>query len=289
MMRVLPLTAVADQRFLPNENFGFVKTLGVVPVNDTEYHLTAHDLPLAVRLARGVPRLVAILDPGYLTRVIVDAEGRWRGGYMMIALRTHPFVLLSPEAARPIDEIGVIPGAGTIGPRGAAITTDASKGLLGPEVMAIRNTLQMMRQGSIRLSRALELLTISNVLVPLRDHTGEPSADLLTVDPARLAGLKAGAVAALASQSFLPLDLATAIAFSRRHLDAGHLPLPEARAVRPAEVPEPNIADPMDFVLANLEGMNFALDASDLFDALDFALDDGAFAPPASAAEAVRP
>lgn len=286
---LVPLAGVAAQRFAGPEHFGFAAGLGWVALNDTEYHLSAHHMPLAVRILDGAPRLGAVLDPAFLARPQVNGEGRWQAAYMPIALRIWPFVLSRPDAPRPLDEIDVVAGSGRIGVRGAAICLDPAAGLLGPEMTAIRNTLQMMRQGADRLSRALDTLRISNVLVPLRGPNGE-SSDRLTVDADRLDALDAVAVAAIASQSFLPLDLAIAILFSRRNLDAARLPVAASPSASGPETPASR-ADPMDFVLANLETMNFALDTSDLFDIGHGPIDWQEFAPPPPPppAEGVRP
>lgn len=292
MMTLKPLAAMADAKFRSPEHFGFAAQLAWVPVNDTEFHLTAHHLPLAVRTLGGVPRLGALVHPAFLQRPAVDAEGRWRGGYLPLSLRTYPFLLSNRTGGRPIDEIDVVAEAGLVGPWGMPVSSDPAAGTLSPELAAIRNTLTMTRAGALRLSGALDLLRISNVLVPLRDPRGQEAADC-TVDAARLGALDAGAVAALASRSFLPLDLASAILFSRRHLHPERLPAPERRpAAAPVPAEEGSVArgDPMDIVLANLESMNFALDASDLFnlfgagDLADFAapLPEPEIEPPAT-------
>ncbi len=267
MMTLKPLAAMADARFRPAEHHGFATQLAWIPVNDTEFHLTAHHLPLAVRMLGGMPRLGALVHPAFLARPVVDAGGRWRGGYRPLALRTYPFLLSDRQGGRPIDGIDVVTEAGLVGPWGMPICSDPAAGTLSPEMAAIRNTLLMTRTGAVKLSAALDLLRISNVLVPLRDPAGQPALDH-TVDGARLAALDEGAVAALAGRSFLPLDLAGALLFSRRHFHPDRLPRAETSIVGtavPGEGARP-VADPADIVLAQLAALNFALDSSDLFD-----------------------
>lgn len=274
MSALSPLSGLAHLRYKAADRFGFAPDLVWIPINDTEYHLMAHHLPLVVRYLGGQPRLGTLLHASYLWRSVVDDEGRWRAGYLPLTLRTHPFILSPREAARPIDELDVAGGSGLIGLAGVAICSDPAAGVLGPEVQAIRNTLHMMRNGTARLTRALELLAISDVLVPLREP-GQAESVYLTVDPGRLSGLHARALAACARESFLPIDLACSILFSRRHVHADRLPLEERRTTQ-SESAAPR-GDPMDFVLANLELMDFVLDASELFELDDFSDHGGAF------------
>ncbi|WP_062014947.1 SapC family protein [Aureimonas sp. AU4] len=288
MMTLQPLASVAEARFRPAEHFGFAATLSWIPVNDTEFHLTAHHLPLTVRLLGGMPRLGAMVHPAFLARAAVDGEGRWRAGYRPLALRTYPFVLSNRQGARPIDVIDFVAEAGLVGPWGMPVCADPASGALSPEMEAVRNTLLMTRDGAVRLSAALDLLRISNVLVPLRDPENRAAADLV-VDAARLAALDEGAVAALAGRSFLPLDLAGAILFSRSHLAPERLP--RAEPGRAVAQPEPSAApgSAADIVLSNLAAMNFALDGSDLFDLASVADWTEFAAPPPPAEEEAAP
>ncbi len=287
-LAVQPLARFANARARAPEGYDFAAAAGWLPLNDTEFHLTAHHLPLSVRILAGAPRLGFLIARDYPATPAVDEAGRWRAGYMPIALRTFPFALAAAPGARPIDEIEVVPeGAHLFGAAGVPVCLDPAAGTLGPELNAIRNTLLMMRVGGQRLSRALDLLRIAGLLAPLRGLRDELAPDL-TVDPERFAALDADHVAALAAESFLPLDLATALLFSRRHLQPDRLPLPgsarEARhagAAAPADaILVPPRAEAMDLVLASLEALDFALDASDLFDG------EGADWPPLDDAEA---
>lgn len=287
-MNVLPLASLAECRIGPLDRFGFAPGLGFAALNDTEYLLSAHHLPLAVRMEGASPRLGAVLDPPFLARPQVDEEGRWQAAYLPIALRLWPFVL-SPRTGRPIDEIDVFAGSTRIGKSGAPICLDPEAGTLSPDMAAIRNTLAMLRDGGARLTKALDLLRIAGVLVPLTGEGGEPST-FLSVDPTRFGALRAEAVAALGGASFLPLDLASALLFSRRNLAPERLPRADAvPAGLPAEPAAPR-GDPMDFMFANLEVMDFALDGSDLFDG-DEGIDwqDLAPPPPPSPLEGLRP
>lgn len=280
MSGLQPLSRFAASRCRAPDHYGFAGAMGWMPLNDTEYLLSAHHLPLSVRVVGGEPRLGVLMHPGYLARPAVDETGRWRAGYMPIALRTFPFLLAKTAGSRPsgdtpghrpIDDLDVLVGSRLLGETGVAICSDAASGQLGPELTAIRNTLLMMRAGGARLSRALDLLTIAGVLAPMKGMDDRSSGDF-TVDPQRLGAIDAGTIGTLAHESFLALDLANAMIFSRRHLSIDRLPQPgtetTARAGGAVAAPAPQ-ADPMDFVLANLETMNFALDGSDLFDMAD--------------------
>ena len=278
MSGALPLASFATQRFAAPRDFRLATRGGWIGVNDTEYLLTAHHLPLVVRLEQGEPVLCALVAASDLPKPTMDAEGRWLLGYLPIALRTYPFVLSGRETTRPIDELDILPHPGVIGAQGAVICADLGTGQLGPELTAIRNTLHMTRTGKARLTRALDLLRIAGILVPLAGESGEPREEW-TVDPAAFMALGHAATASLAHQSFLPLDLASAILFSRRHLWPERLPKPEPRAELAAKAPAAIVSDPTDFMLASLEAMDFALDASDLFDLGDAVLGPE-FAPP---------
>ena len=284
MSGLQPLARFATARCRAPDHYGFAGVMGWMPLNDTEYLLSSHHLPLSVRVLGGEPRLGVLMHPGYLAGRAVDETGRWRAGYMPIALRTFPFLLAKTPGTRPIDDLDVLVGSRLLGETGVAICSDPETGQLGPELTAIRNTLLMMRAGGARLSRALDLLTIAGVLTPLRGMDDRISGDL-TVDPQRFAALDAGTIAALAHESFLPLDLANALLFSRRHLSIDRLPQPAADVSHPTGAPAPAPqADPMDFVLANLQTMNFALDGSDLFDMADM---EGLDMPPEAPDEAL--
>ncbi|GGD99080.1 hypothetical protein GCM10011390_17330 [Aureimonas endophytica] len=274
----VPLASLADRRLEPLARFDFAPRLGWIALNDTEFHLSAQHLPLALRLVGGLPRLGAVLDPSLLAKPQVGGEGRWLAPYLPIALRTFPFVLAGRPSERPIDEILVLPGTRRIGTRGQPICLDPATGTLAPEMQAIRNTLHMLRKGGERLTRALDLLGIAGILAPLGRPGGE-ATPFLTIDPERFAALDPGAVAALAHESFLPLDLATAILFSRRALAPGCAALQPASGAAETQTGAPR-ADPLDFMFANLETLNFALDPSDLFEADPAEVDWHDLAPP---------
>lgn len=260
-----PLSDFAGLRVRAPERYDFATSLGWMPVNDTEFHLTAHHLPLTVRLAGGAPKLGALMHPDFASTKPVAGDGRWQAGYKPIALRIYPFVLGGRTGPRPIDEIEVHAGCELFGELGVAVSPEPAQGTLGPELTAIRNTLLMLRQGGARLTRALDLLAAADLLAPLRGPDSRPVRDL-TIDLDRLNDLSPEAAAALVRESFLPLDIAAALAFSRRHLLPDRLPLPQPR-LNGAPMPgERSATDPLDFALAGLEAANFALDGSDLFD-----------------------
>jgi hypothetical protein len=82
--------------------FGFARSLHLVPLLIGEFTMACKDLPILFMLD-GVELLpCALLGPRPGTNAFVDENGRWTGNYVPAYLRRHPFASARAEADREI-------------------------------------------------------------------------------------------------------------------------------------------------------------------------------------------
>ena len=198
--------------------FKFLDRVGAVPLSDSELLQTSLYLPLAVQAGAGGHEVVAVVHPDFLARPPVGADGRWRQFYMPIALRCLPFrraahatsSLSSLEIATDLDA----------GDDAALMPLFAESGRLHQDLAGVVSLLDRLERGKARLAKAAASLVAADLLVPLISTNPESrlaiDVELLVVDPRRLQQLTPARTVALAADGFLPLDLATAFAFSNR-------------------------------------------------------------------------
>jgi hypothetical protein len=214
----VPVRDAAPARWRAPKTFGFLSAFPRIALSDTEYLMTAHHLPVALEIEGDHARVVAVLDGDLLSRPILDARFRWKAGYVPIRLRCLPFGL-APAVGDVADAERLVlhPALGLTGDQGEAIF--ASAGKLSSPAAAILDALLRLEQGQRRLAEAAETLLLAGILVPLAERGprhGHPA--LYSVDAARLDALTPLQCAAAVRSSFLPFELAAAMAFSRRHL-----------------------------------------------------------------------
>lgn len=197
--------------------FGFLDRLGIVPLSDSELLQTSLYLPLAVLEGVGTHEVVAVVHPAFLARSPLRADGRWGQSYMPIALRCLPF----RKGSRAADGIAKLEiAAGLEADDDSVALPFAENGRMQQDLARVVSLLDRLEKGKARLASAAASLVAADLLVPLISTDAEnPLAvdvRLLVVDPQRLWRLTSARTVALAADSFLPLDLATAFAFSSR-------------------------------------------------------------------------
>lgn len=197
--------------------FRFLDRLGAIPLSDSELLQTSLYLPLAVREGAGAHEVVAVVHPDFLARPPLRADGRWAQAYMPIALRCLPF----RKGGRAADGIAELEIAGDLEADDDPVALPfAENGRMQQDLARIVSLLDRLETGKARLASAAASLVAADLLVPLVSTDAEnvlaDDANLLVIDPRRLSKLTSARTVALAADSFLPLDLATAFAFSSR-------------------------------------------------------------------------
>jgi hypothetical protein len=189
--------------------------LGILPVADTEILALAHFCPIAIDVAGGTPRVVAVVHSRHLAHQILSDDGRWKAPYAPLAIRTMPF-RNAPTMRAGVEiclEIAEAEGDPRLrqpmfGQKGGATQPWAS----------IQTMLGHLRKGAPRLANAAKALLGLDLLTPIaRLGNGEP-ASLHTIRIDDLLAIEPGRIVALTADSCCPLELATAMAFSRRWL-----------------------------------------------------------------------
>jgi hypothetical protein len=191
-------------------SFSFANSISQVPLANTEILLTGHHLPIAIDYVDDRPQVVAVLDPRFQRQSAVSDDGRWRKGYMPMALRCLPFRLNGGkllEVAVNVDDAK--------GPTKPLFEADGS---LTPEVKQIEALLRRFEEGKRELTKAAERLLIADVLRSLQLSNAAFGNALrsYTVDRNRFCSLSHSRMAYLVKDSFLPVDLAAACIFSQR-------------------------------------------------------------------------
>jgi hypothetical protein len=194
-------------------SFAFANHISQVPLSSTEILLTSHHLPVAIDYVDDRPRVVAIVNPHFQRAPAVAPDGRWRKGYMPIALRCLPF-RLTEGAGGSILEIAV----------NLAEADEPEKALFNPDksfalqVQQIEALLRLLEEGKQQLQKAAEKLLIADVLRPFQfsNRNQDTSPRTFTVDRNKFGALSHARVASIVRDSFLPIDLAAACIFSQR-------------------------------------------------------------------------
>lgn len=216
-LRFEPLRDRRDDIWRRPRQFRFLDRLGVVPLSDSELLQTSLYLPLAVQEGAGIYEVVAVVHPAFLARRPHRADGRWGGAYMPIALRCLPF----RNGDRAADGAATLEMATDLEVDDDSLVLPfAENGRMQQDLARVVSLLDRLDKGKARLASAAASLVAADLLVPLVSTDAESAlaanTKLLVIDPQRLWNLTSSRTVALAADSFLPLDLATAFAFSSR-------------------------------------------------------------------------
>lgn len=217
LLRFEPLRDWRDGTWRRPRQFRFLDRLGFVPLSDSELLQTSLYLPLAVREGVGTYEVVAVVHPAFLAQQPLRTDGRWRLSYMPIALRCLPFRNGDRVAT---GEATLEMAADLEADDDSVVLPLTENGRMQQDLARLISLLDRLEKGKARLSSAAASLVAADLLVPLvsTDAGNALAADvkLLVIDPQRLRKLTPSRTVALAADSFLPLDLATAFVFSSR-------------------------------------------------------------------------
>ena len=200
--------------------FSFLDRVGTVPLSDSELLQTSLYLPLAVQEGTGTHEVVAVVHPDFLARPAVRGGARWGHLYMPIALRCLPF-RRAGQARSGISRLEIATDLDAdAGDDAAVLPLFAENGRPHQDLAGVVSLLERLERGKAILARAAASLVAADLLVPLVSTNPENAlasdVELLVIDPQRLRSLTPARTVALAADGFLPLDLATAFAFSSR-------------------------------------------------------------------------
>lgn len=260
-------SAVAGLRFRSPVDPLVMERIRLVPVARTEFLLTAHLLPLVIAVSGKSHDLMMVAAPAALNRQIIDQGNRWLAPYQPVFVRALPFTLAPAVSGDPLHDL--VPH-----PVSNLLSTDTGEPVIGADrqptaaVKDIHGVLVRARADLPVLRQALEDLLIAGIATPLGPQAKfladgrVPRPRLYTVSPKRLAGLSTLVFGRLARDSFIAVELAYAIAFSRRWL------LPDL-LVNETSGPSEDQSSPMHKPLSatTMRGDAFSLgfDESDLF------------------------
>jgi hypothetical protein len=211
--------AAAGYRFAMGKGLGHARDKALVPISATELVNVAQDLPLLFRQTGPRWDVVGVLAPAALRRTLIDGRGSWRGEYVPVQLRLHPFVIDGPSGALAVDPRGLRQGAG----EGHAFVDAA--GRPSGRLKKIMATAEAARDGIRRLGERVAALDAAGLIAPapllLRfERPCATVAPLFAVDGHRLASLPPASLAALADGAPSSIDLAVAAMYSSRRFAA---------------------------------------------------------------------
>ncbi|MCZ0733218.1 SapC family protein [Phreatobacter sp. AB_2022a] len=245
-------------------SFGWLDTVGVLPIADTEFMALAHFCPLAVEMHAGGPRLVVVMHSGMVVHRLVGPDGRWRPPYAPLALRSLPFRNGAALAQNAIEICPDLAGQGTDPALRQVIFGE--KGKPSPSYATILGMLDRLARSAPRLRNAVKVLMAADLLAPLATPADATFGALHSISQDALLALSEHRLMALTSDACCPLELAAAICFSRRWLTrdslAAEAPLAANLAgIRPV---------PFDHGPASPLDLSVGLDDSALFSFDDF-------------------
>ncbi|CEJ10277.1 SapC [bacterium YEK0313] len=245
-------------------SFGWLDTVGVLPIADTEFMALAHFCPLAVEMHAGGPRLVVVMHSGMVVHRLVGPDGRWRPPYAPLALRSLPFRNGAALAQNAIEICPDLASQGTDPALRQAILGE--KGKPSQSYATILGMLDRLARSAPRLRNAVKVLMAAELLAPLATPADATFGALHSISQDALLALSEHRLMALTSDACCPLELAAAICFSRRWLTrdslAAEAPLAANLAgIRPA---------PFDHGPASPLDLSVGLDDSALFSFDDF-------------------
>ncbi len=254
-----PLADYGESSWSRPADLFWLDRLGILPVADTEILALAHFCPIAIDIAGGSPRVVAVVHSRHVAHQLLSDDGRWKPPYAPLAIRTMPF--RNAPAGRGGIEI-CLEIAQAEGDQRLRQLMFGQKGGATQAWTSIQTMLSHLRKGAPRLANAAKVLLGLDMPSPIATVAGGQPAVLSTIRTDDLLAIEPGRIVALTADSCCPLELATAMAFSRRWLapEALH---GEARRHAPVM---PGVREKLyGHALAEPLDETFALDHSPLF------------------------
>jgi hypothetical protein len=121
-------------------------------------------MPLAFFQRDGVFLPVAVQSLQPSSNLFVSAEGRWSGGYVPSAYRSHPFRLVRQESSNLV--LAVDMDSGLVEPGGAGFPFFAEDGMVAARLQELVNFLSHVEADRARTTQACMALTDLNLLEP---------------------------------------------------------------------------------------------------------------------------
>lgn len=211
--------AAAGYRFAMGKGLGHSRDKALVPISATELVNVAQDLPLLFRQTGPRWEVVGVLAHAALRRTLIDGRGFWRGEYVPVQLRLHPFVIDGHSGTLAVDPRGLRHGAGEGHPFADAAGRPTER------LKKIMATAEAAHEGIRRLGERVAGLEAAGLIAPapllLRfERPCATVAPLFAVDGQRLASLAPASLAALADGAPSSIDLAVAAMYSSRRFAA---------------------------------------------------------------------
>lgn len=244
-----------------------LEKIRLLPVAPSEFLLTAHLLPLVIMVDGQDNQLAAIVAPTGLRRQVIGTGNAWLAPYQPVYLRTLAFELGAAPTGDALADLTVNTRSGLMSDTSGEPVFDGD-GRLSPAVTGMHQLLMKARGEEPALKLCLEELLIAGVAAQLTEKSAPLTASLkratrlYTVSPAALAALSPLVLARLARKAFLGVELAHAIAFSRRWMRPDLLPREDdflntrAALLPAAETPAPSL---------KAERLKLNFDESELF------------------------
>lgn len=210
--------------------FGYLDSLGAVPLGDDEILLTSHYYPIVVRFDDDRMRVLALTDSRFLTRPLLAPDGRWLGAYVPAALRCFPFRLAAEPSSDPLESLEIA-RLKPARPNDRRMTLVDQVGQPTADVVAVHGALSRVREGQERMTVLADQLLIAQLFVPLSNTTTASRADqFFTIDGPSFRKSSNRGLEAMARHSFSMLELIGTMLFSQNHLAAGLRPQTEKPA-----------------------------------------------------------
>ena len=237
----------AETQWRRTQGMGFARTLQTVPLVAVELTNVVLTLPVAIVPAGAAGwRVVAVMGASLGGNACVGPQGPWLSRHVPAALRGHPFVWQTDEAASGgVDgELALLAEARVTEPSPASGLEPlwTEDGRLSPQVLRVQSFLQQVEQGVQALSVAAAQLHGAGVL-----ETWEPDGAVMPLD-APWHRVNESALNALSDASFSALRAGGALALAYAQLQSmGQWPMVRQlaeRAVAMAAQSEPALMMP---------------------------------------------
>lgn len=218
MNQYLPLKSWAETSAPYPVPFGYLDSLGSILLGDDELLLASHYYPIVVRLDGDRAQVMALIDSQFLTRPLLDTDGRWLGAFMPTALRCFPFRLAGNSSENHLEALEVArlkPSR----PDDRRIPLVDLEGRPSTEISAVHNALKRVEEGQARMTNYVDQLLIAQLLVPLTSTANSKRADqYYTIESTRHSQSTNRALEAMARHTFGAVELKSVMLFSQRHL-----------------------------------------------------------------------
>jgi hypothetical protein len=198
----------ANQRWLRYDTYSFAAQNAVVPLVAAEFPKAMMAFPLAFVNENEAFVPVAVLSLEPQRNLFVAPDGRWLGGYVPSAFRSHPFRLIKSDSGELVLCVDEDSGLMTDGDTGERFFDEAGE-VAEPtkQVLEFLSTVEANRQPTQNASAALARAGVIKPWdITLKTDAGDRKLDgLHQIDEAALNALPAEAFEALRQAGALPI------------------------------------------------------------------------------------